>query len=274
MTTSSKPAVVIADYDPEWPSKYSAEEAVIRALLGNLCVRLFHVGSTAVPGLAAKPIIDIIAVVKDTMAARALLEPGGYQYKGEYNIPLRDFCDKNHLYHLHVYDEENDNILQQLIFRDFLRSNPSAVKEYDEVKRAAAAMPDARTKVATGLLKYNVSKNNFIMSVLDAAGFNGLCTRLCAQPNEWQAYNEIRGRAMNTSGQRATRVMPEEQHNPSSHLVLCEGTDVVAAAQVNQGEIKFLGTRGGANSDAHRAHLLATIEKWISKKRLTAAEWP
>lgn len=83
-----KKIIEVVPYDPNWPHIYEKEAALIGQALGGNCLAIHHIGSTAVPGLAAKPKIDIIAVVQDPLLVRDQLEKIGIHYRGEYNIPL------------------------------------------------------------------------------------------------------------------------------------------------------------------------------------------
>ena len=87
--------VVISDYDPAWPEEFRREAAAIARILGDNLTAIHHIGSTAVPGLAAKPIIDIMPVVRSLGAvdgSRAALESLGYEYLGEFGIPGGAIC--------------------------------------------------------------------------------------------------------------------------------------------------------------------------------------
>ncbi len=100
--------IEVVPYDPDWPEVFEATSKLIFQALGQNCVAIHHVGSTAVPGLITKAKIDIIAVVKDTALVAQALEPLGYQYKGEYNIPFRLFFAKrggSPEINLHVFEE-------------------------------------------------------------------------------------------------------------------------------------------------------------------------
>src|SRR5438552_10266127 len=78
----------VVPYDPNWPMLFELESAAIKKELGDNCVAIHHIGSTSVPGLAAKPKIDMIAVVRDPENLIEKLEMIGIQYRGEFNIPL------------------------------------------------------------------------------------------------------------------------------------------------------------------------------------------
>lgn len=124
-------------YDPNWPIIFAAESKTIQEALGENCLEIHHIGSTAVPGLVAKPKIDIIAVVNHLSEVGKQLSSIGIQYQGEYNIPLRYFFSKRSKVNvnLHVYEEDHPEIELNLLFRDYLCSHAAARDEYALLKR-------------------------------------------------------------------------------------------------------------------------------------------
>lgn len=135
--------VEIVEYDPGWPAAYVAERERLAPLL-PAGVRLRHFGSTAVPGLAAKPVIDMIALVEDLDAPIAgLVQSGGYQYPAAFNATLthrRFLCFPTAVYrthHLHLVDEPGE-LERRLRFRDRLCADPVLAGEYVALKRALA----------------------------------------------------------------------------------------------------------------------------------------
>ena len=135
--------VEIVEYDPAWPAAYQAERERLAPLLPP-GVQLHHFGSTAVPGLAAKPVIDMIALVDDLdTPIAALVQSGGYQYPRAFNATLthrRFLCyptAAHRTHHLHLVDEPGE-LERRLRFRDRLRADPVVAGEYVTLKRALA----------------------------------------------------------------------------------------------------------------------------------------
>jgi GrpB-like predicted nucleotidyltransferase (UPF0157 family) len=135
--------VEIVEYDPAWPAAYAAERERLAPLL-PAGVQLHHFGSTAVPGLAAKPVIDMIALVDDLdMPIAALVQRGGYQYPPAFNATLihrRFLCyptAAHRTHHLHLVDDPRE-LKRRLHFRDCLRDDPIIAGEYVTLKRALA----------------------------------------------------------------------------------------------------------------------------------------
>ena len=140
--------VIVMPYDPRWPQDFEAIRRELSDALGPLAVSIEHVGSTAVPGLSAKPIIDIDVVMESYAAFPEVVEAlakAGYLHEGDLGIPEREaFCyeGKEHLrkHHLYVCPASSRELHRHLIFRDHLRTHPNAVKRYSEAKEEAARL--------------------------------------------------------------------------------------------------------------------------------------
>jgi GrpB-like predicted nucleotidyltransferase (UPF0157 family) len=164
--------VVIVDYEPRWAGLFAVEKARIVGALKGLDVAVEHVGSTSVPGLAAKPIIDIMVVVPNPATAEKTIAPLtvlGHEYRGELGIPGRFYFGKRHRhrYHLHMYPRSHPEIARLLLFRDYLRGNPKAACQYAELKRALAE------KLRDDREAYTEAKSDFIKSIEASAHLIG-----------------------------------------------------------------------------------------------------
>ena len=143
--------VIVLPYDAAWESAFEAIKAEIQTALGDLMLGIEHVGSTSVKGMSAKPCIDIDVVIRDYSVFDAVvqkLDAIGYIHEGDLGIKDREafkYADKPHLmtHHLYVCPRDSEELYRHIVFRDFLRKNPEAVKEYSMVKEKAAALfPD------------------------------------------------------------------------------------------------------------------------------------
>ena len=140
--------VIVTPYDKAWKSDFEAIRTELAAALGDLAIGIEHVGSTSVEGLSAKPCIDIDVVIKDYSVFDEVvgrLATIGYIHEGNLGIKDReafDYTGKEHLmkHHLYVCPEYSRELLRHIMFRDFLRENPEAVKEYARVKREGARL--------------------------------------------------------------------------------------------------------------------------------------
>ena len=140
--------IVVQPYDAAWERDFQDIRAELRAALGPTALRIEHVGSTAVPGLSAKPIIDIDVVIRDAAAfpdAAARLGTIGYLHEGDLGIAGREafrYEGKPHLraHHLYVCPLDSPELRRHLTFRDYLRAHPEAVRAYSRVKEEAARL--------------------------------------------------------------------------------------------------------------------------------------
>lgn len=143
--------VRVVPNDPRWSHEFERAAAELAAVLGANLVAIHHIGSTAVPGIHAKPIIDLLPVVRDLSAVDArtpALEKLGYEALGELGIAGRRYlrrCDAagQRTHHVHVFEQHSPHITRHLAFRDFLRAHPEQAQHYSALKqRLAAAHPD------------------------------------------------------------------------------------------------------------------------------------
>ena len=137
--------VKIVDYNIEWPELFRREAIKITKVFGDELVDIHHIGSTSVVGLKAKPIIDIMPVVKDINQIDRLkeqMEELGYEALGEYGISGRRYFRKggyDRTHHLHVFAHGCGNIGRHLTFRDYLRAKPDIASRYSELKAELAS---------------------------------------------------------------------------------------------------------------------------------------
>jgi GrpB-like predicted nucleotidyltransferase (UPF0157 family) len=159
-------SILIADYDPEWPVIFEAEARRLRSVLGELALRIDHVGSTAVAGLAAKPVIDIqisVATLDPIDPYKGRLESLGYSYATR---PIRFFhrpADWPHTHHVHVCQAGGTDERRVLAFRDWLRQHPADRNAYEALKRELARNADAES--VEGRSRYSIAKTDFIQEI-------------------------------------------------------------------------------------------------------------
>ena len=157
-----KREIVIFDYDPTWPLRFQQERERMQRVLGPTALGIEHIGSTAVPGLAAKPIIDVLVTVQDPddeSALRAALAPAGYELRvGEpghrmFRTPQRDV-------HIHIWGQSDPEAERYLAFRDRLRSSSKDRAEYEQLKRALA------TREWSDMNEYADAKADLIAAII------------------------------------------------------------------------------------------------------------
>lgn len=167
-------AVRIVDYDPSWPDRYRDERARVLEAAGKWLVAIEHIGSTSVPGLAAKPIVDMMAAVASLDDTEHIIEPLaalGWDYVPEYEVemPHRRYFRKGRRgsdgdkYHLHVVEPDGEFWRRHLAFRDYLRQHAQAAREYADLKRQLAA------EHGTDMDAYTDAKSAFIRGIEEKA---------------------------------------------------------------------------------------------------------
>jgi GrpB-like predicted nucleotidyltransferase (UPF0157 family) len=157
--------IEIAEYDPAWPGLYEREEARIRSILGDRVVQIEHAGSTSVPGLPAKPLIDIVMEVPDSADEPSYatdLEAGGYPLRIREPdwFEHRVFKGPDTNVNLHVFTAGCEEVERMLLFRDWLRGNADDRELYADAKRELAARDwkyvqqyaDAKTEVVREIM--------------------------------------------------------------------------------------------------------------------------
>ena len=152
---AAPPAVRIADYDPAWPGRFAGLASGLRAALGPVAQRIDHIGSTAVPGLAAKPIIDVqvsVAALEPVAPFRQPLEDLGYVYRADNTERTKRYFREppgGRRTHIHVRRAGSFSEQFPLLLRDYLRADPQAAAGYQAVKqRLAARYPSDRRAYA------------------------------------------------------------------------------------------------------------------------------
>lgn len=154
--------VVIVPYDDKWPEMVETESLLIKTLLGAVAVSVHHIGSTSVPGLSAKPIIDILVEVTDINeldAYNLAMVSAGYISRGENGIPGRRYFIKGggqRSHQVHAFAIGDLQVLRYLIFRDYLRKNRDIAGEYAEIKHSAALLSQ------NDVHRYSALKADFI----------------------------------------------------------------------------------------------------------------
>ena len=154
-------------HNPKWANKFEMEKKSLSEILGDKAIGIHHIGSTAVSGISAKPIVDIAVEVENFSVLERLndkLKEKGFIYR-----PIHDKIYKRlyikggkdfRSHHIHFYKKDSEQLKNDLFFRDYLINHPETAKQYDELKRTLAAeYPDDRKK-------YTKSKNEFIESIL------------------------------------------------------------------------------------------------------------
>lgn len=265
-----KKIIEIVPYDPNWPHVFEQEATLIRQVLGSNCLTIHHIGSTSVPGLAAKPKIDMIAVVQDPLLARDQLEKIGIQYRGEYNIPLHyGFSKRGDIdLNLHVYEESHPEIELNLMFRDYLRNHPNKRDDYARLKKELIQNESSFIKENSPFTNYTLRKGDFIRGVLREAGFNKTRMLKCNDDTEWTAAKHFRNTYFFGPYDIDDPYTWTFNHEEHTHLVLYQGIEIIGYAHIQfwpdqRAAIRIIAVDSMARNQNSGSRFLALIEKWL-----------
>ncbi len=162
--------ITVEDYDPHWPEEFEMLRSRIALVLDELANAIEHVGSTAVPGLAAKPIIDIDILLRSVSALPTVctrLGSLGYEHRGDLGVAGREAFRTppgQFAHHLYVCPPGSQEYSRHIAFRDYLRSHPEDASAYAALKRNLA------DEFATDREAYNQGKTEFVRQILHRAG--------------------------------------------------------------------------------------------------------
>lgn len=163
--------VEVVAHDPSWKLKFENEANCIRAALGSAVAEIHHIGSTSIPGIYAKPIIDMLLELTSIDAADEKAESLvtiGYEAMGEFGIPGRRYFHKNspsgvREYQVHAFAVGSGEVSRHLAFRDYLRSHAEVARQYSELKRGLAK------RYHSNIEAYMNGKDPFIKETQQAA---------------------------------------------------------------------------------------------------------
>ncbi len=158
--------VILEEHNPEWLILAEQEKKKLLSQLPIEIIEIYHIGSTSIPGIKAKPILDFVVEVgqmKDLLESQDILIRLGYTPKGESGIPGRQFFTKDtngsRSHHLHAFETGHPDIIRHIAFRDYLRSNPEAAREYEELKEELAQKYPKKSG------DYTEAKSDFILTM-------------------------------------------------------------------------------------------------------------
>jgi GrpB-like predicted nucleotidyltransferase (UPF0157 family) len=154
-------------HNPRWAALFEAEAQQIAAIFGSEALLIEHIGSTAIPGIKAKPIIDILVGVNNIESVDGFNQPMtalGYEPRGEFGIPGRRYFSTGTVIggearHVHVFQVDNPEIARHINFRDYLRAHPDDALAYSRLKESLAK------KFANDAVSYTDGKSDFIRAM-------------------------------------------------------------------------------------------------------------
>ena len=165
--------MLLSPYDTTWPLEFAVEADRIARACRGLALRLEHIGSTSIPGLSAKPVIDVLAGRPGNVPGEsyvAAFRQLGYEHKGAYGVPGRNYFRRGtpRTHHVHLVSWTSTVWEDHLLFRDYLRSHPETAREYETLKRELAALYIQDKE------RYTDAKGPFIRSIVRRAREEGL----------------------------------------------------------------------------------------------------
>lgn len=228
--------IIIVPHDPKWKEIFNIEQEKIKKILGENCINVHHVGSTAIPDLLAKPKIDIIAEVVDPTITIESLSELGYEYRGEYNIPLKWGFSKRGLidFNLQVFPKNHPEIELNLTFRDWLITHPEDCEIYNQCKKTLLFDPLNHQKKDALFPFYTLKKGNIIKVILKKAGYERARMLYPSTDEEWKEYHRIKQEQMLDSmnlTDASDHSSLFKSHN--FHFILYQGTTIVGIAHLH-----------------------------------------
>lgn len=263
--------IEIVAYDKHWPALFKEEANRIQKALGDNRVEIHHIGSTSVPDLAAKPVIDIMPVVLDITKvdnANAAMFAIGYEAKGEYGIPFRRYFqkgDSKRTHNVHVFETWSPEIERHLKFRDWMRSHSKDRDAYALLKQNLAIQyPD-------DIDAYCLGKDEFISNIDKKTGFNGLRIVKALTTREWDAARHLRQiYFVDKAGfsDPDTWIFDPDAH---LHFVLYQSSEIIGYAHLqlwshHRAAMHILAIDEHKRNHQYGSQFLRLCEKWLKSQ--------
>lgn len=252
---------------PGWAEQYQQEALSLLPAVDTLFLELHHVGGTSIPGSHAKPIIDMLGVVKDIAALDeqcVVLEQFGYECRHEYGVPGRRYFVRKegelHTHHLHCYETNNPEIERMLMFRDYLSNNPCMAIAYGQLKQRLAPY---------GNISYLKGKETFFTEIDKLTGFDGCRLVYPYSKDEWEGYHTIRELEI-FSGSNVVydRYHPSFYSPAHYHFIMVKGTEVIGISHVEilddqMAALRSIAVKREYQHKAYGSQLLKMTERWV-----------
>ena len=219
--------IEVVPYDPAWPELFNIEAPLIKNALGDNCIAVYHIGSTSVLGLPAKPVIDILPVVRDIMLVDHVTQAMnqlGYEAKGEYGILFRRYFQKGvtiRSHQVHVFEDNNPEIERHLKFCAWMRQHEDDRNAYAKLKQELAQQHPH------DIDSYCFGKDEFIANINRKTGHSGLRIVKALTNREWDAACNFR---QNYFLRQQITNDPDTwtfEHQDHVHFILYKDTDIV-----------------------------------------------
>lgn len=260
--------IEVVPYNPQWPQLFAAEAELIKQALGDNCVTIHHIGSTSVPGLSAKPIIDMLPVVHNIQAVdqtTKAMESLGYEAKGEFGIAFRRYFQKSNYvrtHNVHVYQEGDPEISRYLKFRDWMRSHPEDAEAYAKLKQELAV-------TSKDMLQYCNGKDTFVASVDAKNGYEGWRMVQALTDREWSAVRCLRERYFFKL--KADPYTWAFEHKDHIHFVFYKNADIIGYAHLqllseHRAVLRLIVIDEPCRNQRYGSQFLKLCERWLTQQ--------
>lgn len=261
------PRIEVVPYNPKWPQLFENEALLIKKALGDNCITIHHIGSTSILGLNAKPIIDMLPVVKNILEVDNVtkaMEHLGYKAKGEYGMAFRRYFQKGTdttTHNVHIYEEGNPEILRYLKFRDWMRAHTDDAQAYAKLKL------DLASKFPNDILKYCSGKDAFIANIDAKDGFNGWRMVQALTDREWASVHTLRNQFFfQSNSDPFTWTFNQKDH---IHFVFYKNVEIIGYAHLqlwseNRAILRIIIIDKPFRNLGFGTQFLKLCERWLS----------
>ncbi|MDB2415472.1 GNAT family N-acetyltransferase [Rickettsiales bacterium] len=264
--------ITIAPYNPDWPKIFEKEADALRKIFGNLIVEIHHIGSTSIPNMSAKPVIDILPAVKEIRKVDSYddaMRSAGYEVKGEYGILFRRYFQKELNYtrthNIHVYEVGHPEIDRHIAFRDYLREHAEEAEAYASLKRELAV------KFPDDIDAYSNGKDDFVRQIDKNAGSLGTRIVKACTDRQWQAAKTYRQKYFFDKVPMDDPYAWTFEHKDHQHFILYNGTNIIGYAHIQlwpkkRAAIRIIVIDEDRRKSGFGKWFMEKIETWLKEK--------
>lgn len=269
--------IKVVPYDPEWPNLFIMEANRIQEALGENCICIHHIGSTSVPGLPAKPVIDLVPVVRDIMQvnkSNSAMQRLGYEAKGEYGIPFRRYFQKGselRTHNVHVFEENSPEIERHLKFCEWMRLHPDDRDAYAKLKQELAKQHP------NDIMAYSLGKDAFIAGIDIKTGCSGLRIVKALTTREWEAARHFRQHYFFDKVPVSDPYTWTFDHKDHVHFILYQGTQIKGYIHIqfwpeNRAALRIMVIDEAWRKQGIGGQFLTLCERWLQQQDMNVLQ--
>ena len=265
--------IEVQPHNPEWEQAFALEADKVKKALGKNCITVHHIGSTAVSDLLAKPVIDMMPIVKDITAvdrSYAALQHLGYDAKGEAGILFRRYFPKgkdHRTHHLHVFEQDNPEIERHLRFKHWLRDHPSDRQAYGDLKQRLVQQHPH------DIYAYTSGKDSFMAHIAEKTDWQGKRIVMAFSPTEWRCYHDLVERYLFEPYGLTYDYQHDCIHSDKHfHFVQYKGSQIITAAHLellhNETDValRWLVSHPDHTHQSNSKTMLKMLETWSKQQ--------